>query len=159
MATIGPKEQQRRAQRESKMTGRQARSATAKAMVAAVDGPKKVEPPARPAEESGVSKKTKKKAAAPKAKAKTKPAAKAAAPKKVAAAKGVDRRPLTVGTFITRPGGCTMAELEKKFRMDAHPLRSKIHAAKHKLGFSIIYDNEKKIYTGTSPAAKEEKAA
>ena len=157
MATIGPKEAQRRAQRETKMTGREARSATAKAMVAAVDGPKKVEPPASPAEESGVSKKKPAKKAAPKAKAKPPKIAKSA--KKITSAKGVDRRPLTVGTFITRPGGCTMAELEKKFRMDAHPLRSKIHAAKHKLGFSIIYDNEKKIYTGTSPAAKEEKAA
>ena len=151
MATIGPKEAQRKAMRESKMTGREARSATARAMVAAVDGPKKVEPPARPAEESGVSKKTKKKAAAPKAKAKTKPAAKAAAPKKVAAAKGVDRRPLTVGTFITRPGGCTMAELEREFKMNAHPLRSKIHAAKHVLGFAIEYDAKEKRYTGQAP--------
>ena len=152
MAKIGPKEAQRAALRESKMTGREARSATARAMVAAVDGPKKVEPPATPAEESGVSKKAKKKAAAPRAKAKAKPPkAKAAAPKKTAAKPGVDRSPLTVGTFITRPGGCTMAELEKKFRMDAHPLRSKIHAAKHKLGFAIEYDAKEKRYTGQAP--------
>ena len=155
MATIGPKEAQRRAQRETKMTGREARSATAKAMVAAVDGPKKVEPPASPAEESGVSKKAKKKAAVPKAKAKAKPAAKAAAaPKKVASAKGVDRSPLTVGTFITRPGGCTMAELEKEFKMDAHPLRSKIWTAKHVLHFTIEYDAKEKRYTGQAPRFK-----
>ena len=155
MAKIGPKEAQRAALRESKMTGREARSATARAMVAAVDGPKKVEPPASPAEESGVSKKAKKKPA-PKAKAKAKPAAKAAAaPKKVASAKGVDRSPLTVGTFITRDGGCSMAELEKEFKMDAHPLRSKIHAAKHKLGFTIEYDAKEKRYTGQAPRFKQ----
>lgn len=148
MATIGPKEQQRRMQRESKMTGRQARSATAKAMVAAVDGPKKVEPPATPAEERSV-KKAKKKPA-PKAKAKV-PPKKVRAAKKIASAKGVDRSPLTVGTFITRDGGCSMAELEKKFRMDAHPLRSKIHAAKHKLGFTIGYDAKTKLYSGHAP--------
>ena len=152
MATIGPKEAQRRAQRETKMTGREARSATAKAMVAAVDGPKKVEPPASPAEESGVSKKKPAKKAAPKAKAKPPKIAKSA--KKITSAKGVDRSPLTVGTFITRPGGCTMAELEKEFKMDAHPLRSKIHAAKHKLGFTIEYDAKEKRYTGQAPRFK-----
>jgi len=159
MATIGPKEQQRRAQREIKMTGRAARSATTRAVVAAVDGPKKVEPPAAPAtKESSVSKKPAKKApakakavpakAAPKAKITAKPA------KKIASAKGVDRRPLTVGTFITRDGGCSMAELEKEFKMDAHPLRSKIHAAKHKLGFTIDYDAKEKRYTGQAPRFK-----
>ena len=154
MAKIGPKEAQRAALRESKMTGREARSATARAMVAAVDGPKKVEPPATPAEESGVVKKAKKKPA-PKAKAKAPKIAKAkvaAKPaKKIASAKGVDRSPLTVGTFITRDGGCSMAELEKEFKMDAHPLRSKIHAAKHKLGFAIEYDAKEKRYTGQAP--------
>ncbi len=158
MATIGPKEQQRRAQRESKMTWREARSATARAMVAAVDGPKKVEPPASPAEESSVVKKAKKKPA-PKAKAKPPKTVKAKAAakppaKKVPAAKGVDRSPLTVGTFITRDGGCSMAELEKEFKMDAHPLRSKIHAAKHKLGFAIEYDAKEKRYTGQAPRFK-----
>jgi hypothetical protein len=153
MAVIGAKEAQRRAMREGKMTGREARSATAKAMVAAVDGPKKVEPPARPAEESGV-KKAKKKPA----KAKAKPAPKAKAPKpakKIVTAKGVDRSPLTVGTFITRDGGCTMAELEREFKIDAHPLRSKIWTAKHKLGFTIEYDAKEKRYTGTAPRFKQ----
>ena len=156
MAKIGPKEAQRAALRESKMTGREARSATARAMVAAVDGPKKVEPPARPAEESSVVKKAKKKPA-PKAKAKPPKIAKAKAAKsakKVSAAKGVDRSPLTVGTFITRDGGCSMAEREKEFKMDAHPLRSKIHAAKHKLGFTIEYDAKEKRYTGQAPRFK-----
>jgi hypothetical protein len=147
MAIIGAKEAQRRALREG---GREARSATAKAMVAAVDGPKKVEPPAEPAKESSVSKKAKKKPAA-KAKAKA-----AAAPKPAKkAAKGVDRSPLMVGTFITRPGGCSMAELEKEFKMDAHPLRSKIWTAKHVLGFTIEYDAKEKRYTGTAPRFKQ----
>ncbi len=156
MATIGPKEQQRRAQRESKMTGREARSATARAMVAAVDGPKKVEPPARPAEESSVVKKAKKKPA-PKAKAKPPKIAKAKAAakpaKKIASAKGVNRSPLTVGNFIINAdGGRSMAELEKQFKMDAHPLRSKIFTAKHKLGFTIEYDAKTKLYTGLPPS-------
>jgi hypothetical protein len=140
MAKIGAKEAERRAMREQR-----AKDQTARAMVAAVDGPKKVQPPAAPAtKESSVSKKPAKKAAA-KAKAKAK---RSAAPKK---AKHVDRRPLTVGTFIARPGGCTMAELEKEFRMKAHPLRSKIHAARHELGFTIDYDAEEKRYSGQAP--------
>ena len=103
---------------------------------------------------------SKKKPAAPKAKAKAPAKAKAkaakakAAPKKITSAKGVDRSPLTVGTFITRDGGCTMAELEKEFKMDAHPLRSKIHAAKHKLGFTSEYDAKEKRYTGQAPRFK-----
>ena len=153
MATIGVKEAERRAQREQR-----AKDQTTRAMVAAVDGPKKVEPPENPAEESGVSKKAKK--PAPKAKAKAPPKAKATAPakakpaKKVASAKGVDRSPLTVGTFITRDGGCSMAELEKEFKMEAHPLRSKIWTAKHVLGFTIEYDAKEKRYTGTAPRFK-----
>jgi hypothetical protein len=154
MATIGAKEAQRRAMREGKMTGREARSATAKAMVAAVDGPKKVQPPAEPATKESSVKKPAKKAAPPKAKAKAPPKAKVAAKpaKKVPAAKGVDRSPLTVGTFIVNAGGgVTMAALEKQFKMDAHPLRSKIHAAKHKLGFTIEYDAKTKLYSGHAP--------
>ena len=110
-----------------------------------------------------MSKKAKK--PAPKAKAKAPPKAKAAAPKaraakKVPAAKGVDRSPLTVGAFIVNAGGgCTMAALEKQFKMDAHPLRSKIHAAKHKLGFSIEYDAKEKRYTGQAPRHDAGKAA
>ena len=137
MAKIGVKEAERRAMREGKMNRREAAAATTKAMVAAVDGPKKVEPPATPAEESGVIKKAKKKAAAP---------------KKTAAKPGVDRSPLTVGTFIATGGGVSMAVLEKQFKMDAHPLRSKIHAAKHKLGFTIEYDAKTKLYSGYTPA-------
>ncbi len=108
-------------------------------------------------------KKAKKKAAAAKAKAKPPKIVKAKAvakpAKKTASAKGVDRRPLTVGTFITRPGGCTMAELEREFKMEAHPLRSKIHAAKHALGFSIEYDAKEKRYTGQAPRHDAGKAA
>lgn len=79
--------------------------------------------------------------------------AKAAKPKKT---KVVDRSPLAVGTFIVAAGaqGVTMAALEKKFDMDGHPLRSKIHAAKHTIGFTIEYDAARKVYTGTAPHAE-----
>jgi len=157
MAKIGVKEAERRAMREQR-----AKDQTTRAMIAAVDGPKKVQPPpAVPAtKESSVSKKKAKKAA-PKAKAKKPPkivrtkAAAAAAKKAKAAKPGVDRRPLSVGTFITRPGGCTMAELEREFKMNAHPLRSKIFTAKHVLGFTIEYDAKEKRYTGTAPRAPQ----
>jgi hypothetical protein len=147
MATIGPKEAARKAMREAKMT---TPKATAKARPAA-----QAKPAAPETTESSVSKKKPAKKAAAKAKAKKPPKiarAKAAAPKKAKPAKpGVDRRPLTVGTFVTRPGGCTMAELEREFKMDAHPLRSKIFTAKHVLGFTIEYDAKEKRYTGTAP--------
>lgn len=67
---------------------------------------------------------------------------------------GVDRSPLAVGTFIARKGGASMAELEKAFKMDAHPLRAKIHDARHKLGFKIDYDAEKNRYFGAEPKHK-----
>ncbi len=151
MATIGVKEAQRKAMREAK--AKKIEHVAGKADTLRVSA----KPPAPPAEESGVSK-AKKKAAAPKPKAKARPTLKAKAAakpaKKIASAKGVDRRPLTVGAFIVASGGCTMAELERQFRMDAHPLRSKIHAAKHKLGFAIEYDAKEKRYTGQAPRFK-----
>ena len=56
-----------------------------------------------------------------------------------------------VGDFICRDGGCTMAELEKNFGIEAHPMRAKIHYAKHKLGYDIKHDGER--YSGTAPKA------
>ena len=56
-----------------------------------------------------------------------------------------------VGEFVCRAGGCTMDELVKKFGVEAHPMRAKIHAAKHQLGFKIEYDHEAKRYAGTAP--------
>lgn len=82
-------------------------------------------------------------------------AVKRAAPKaKRTKVPGVDRSPLTVGTFIARAGGASMAEMEAQFKMDAHPLRAKIHAARHQLGFAIEYDAEKGRYFGKEPKHK-----
>ena len=71
-------------------------------------------------------------------------------------AKKPDRSPRTVGEFIVAggEGGRSMADLEKRFSMDAHPLRSKIHDAKHKLGYKIEYDHEAKRYTARAPRSK-----
>lgn len=89
------------------------------------------------------------------------PAAKAPANAKTKRARdaGVDRSPLAVGTFIARAGGASMADLEKQFKMDAHPMRAKIHSARHQLGFAINYDAEKGRYFGTEPKHKAAKAA
>lgn len=70
-------------------------------------------------------------------------------------AKKIDRSPLAVGTFVCRDGGCTMEQLVKRFGIEAHPMRTKIHAAKHELGFKIEYDRETKRYTGTAPKEKQ----
>jgi hypothetical protein len=72
----------------------------------------------------------------------------------------VDRSPLAVGTFIVGYGryGAPMADIEKQFGMDAHPLRAKIHAARHKLGFDIEFDREKGTYVGKPPRAVAEPA-
>lgn len=82
-------------------------------------------------------------------KTKAKPAAKPAKSEKK-----VDRSPLAVGTFIAAGGtdGVTMAAIEKRFKMDAHPLRAKIFAARHKLGFAIEHDPKRGVYVGTAPA-------
>lgn len=89
----------------------------------------------------------------PKKKAPAKAKRPAATPKKKAAPKEIDRSPLTVAKFIVAAGdkGIAMAQLEKKFDMDGHPLRSKIHAAKHRLGFQIVFHPDRKVYTGNSP--------
>jgi hypothetical protein len=66
---------------------------------------------------------------------------------------GKDRSPLAVGTFIVQGGeaGRSMAALEKQFGIKAHPMRSKIHAARHELGFTIDYDPKAKAYVGSAP--------
>lgn len=66
---------------------------------------------------------------------------------------GKDRSPLAVGTFIVAagPAGRPMAELEKEFGIDAHPMRSKIFAARHEHGFTIDYDAKAKAYVGQAP--------
>lgn len=82
---------------------------------------------------------------------------KKAAPPRAAVKGSTDKSahsPLAVGEFICRDGGCTMAELVKKFGVEAHPMRAKIHAAKHQLGFKIEYDHEAKRYSGTAPKQK-----
>lgn len=70
-----------------------------------------------------------------------------AAKKAKAPKKGV---PATeVADFICRAGGASMAELEKKFGIEAHPMRAKIFYAKHELGYAI--ENADGRYTGTAP--------
>lgn len=100
-------------------------------------------------------KKAAKKAATParKAKGATKHAKAAKAPKAAQKRASVDRSPMTVGTYIAEAGavGRAMADVEKKFDMDAHPLRAKIFAARHELGFKIDYDAKTKRYVGTPP--------
>ncbi len=66
----------------------------------------------------------------------------------------VDRSPLAIGEFISRPGGASMAEIEERFQMAAHPLRTKIFTARHQLKFAITYDPVKKRYFGKAPKRK-----
>lgn len=42
-----------------------------------------------------------------------------------------------VAELICRPAGASMAELEKAFGIRAHPMRAKIHYARHNLGYRI----------------------
>lgn len=67
-----------------------------------------------------------------------------------------DRSPLAVGTFIAAAGekGVTMDQIVKKFGIEAHPMRAKIHAAKHELGFTVEYDHKAKRYTAKAPQVK-----
>lgn len=133
---LGSKERQLRAQREGKVSApkaeRPAATAPAKPQAGKAEDREKTVP------------RTKKKGGAPAAKAKA-PSAK----------KGdVDHSPRAVGEFICRKGGCTMAELVAKFGVEAHPMRAKIHDAKHKLGFAIEYDHAAKRYGGQPPKEK-----
>jgi hypothetical protein len=149
MATIGAKEQQRRAMRE----GKSAKPPT-KAPKTQKPEPTKVQ--AKPAEQAQPAPE---KESVVRTKKQTKKAAPRAAVNGKTAAAKVDRSPLTVGNFIAdAPLGVLMADLEREFKMDAHPMRSKIHAAKHKLGFTIEYDAQSKRYTGTAPKAKKKAA-
>lgn len=90
-----------------------------------------------------------------KAKAKKKP--KRASKKRVIQANKLDRSPLAVGTFIVGGGdnGRTMEALEKHFGIEAHPMRSKIFAARHEHGFTIDYHARAKAYVGTAPVVNQ----
>lgn len=76
--------------------------------------------------------------------------------KQAPAASASDRSPLAVGNAIVAGGekGIAMLDLVKRFGVEAHPMRSKIHDAKHKLGFTIEYDAVEKRYVGSAPKAK-----
>jgi len=54
-----------------------------------------------------------------------------------------------IGEATCRKGGITMAELVAEFGIEAHPMRAKIHYAKHKLGFTIVSEGGR--YVGTAP--------
>lgn len=96
-----------------------------------------------------------------KRKIKSKKKVKRAKAKKVrAAAKAPARRkparsPVSakdVAEFICRDGGASMAELTEKFGIEAHPMRAKIHYARHELSYAIAEPVDGR-YTGTRPAA------
>ena len=138
MAKIGEKEQARREMRVGKATA--AAKPPAERPEASPPAKQEAEK-AEPKESTVRSKKAKK--TPPRAAVKGKTSAKKSAKS--------ERSPQAVGEFVCRAGGCTMDELVKKFGVEAHPMRAKIHAAKHQLGFKIEYDHEAKRYAGTAP--------
>lgn len=79
-------------------------------------------------------------------------AAKAAAPKtsKPKAARTTVPA-LEVAAFMARDGGAAMAELEKEFGIEAHPMRAKIHYVRHKLGWNV--ETKDGRYFATAPKA------
>lgn len=133
------------------LTGREAEAAIRK---------ERRKPAASPPEQESVmaTKKATKKAAQKKASPQKK-----APPQKAAArttAAGLDRSPRAVGEFICSYGaaGCPMADLVAQFKMEAHPMRSKIFAARHELGFQVEHDAKRKVYVGKPPKAAKAKA-
>lgn len=58
---------------------------------------------------------------------------------------------LEVAAFLCREGGASMAELEKEFGIDAHPMRAKIHYVRHKLNYGV--ETRDGRYYGTAPKA------
>lgn len=54
-----------------------------------------------------------------------------------------------VAKFICAPGGKTMAEITDYFGIAAHPMRAKIHRAKHVLGYVIEHKDGR--YYGAAP--------
>jgi len=76
--------------------------------------------------------------------------AKTAARTKVQAAQaGVRISGKDIGDATCVAGGITMADLVKRFGIEAHPMRAKIHYAKHKLGYVI--EHRDGAYHGTAP--------
>lgn len=57
-----------------------------------------------------------------------------------------------IGEATCVAAGVTMADLVKKFGIEAHPMRAKIHYAKHQLGYTI--ENRDGRYFGTRPKAE-----
>lgn len=151
---IGPREQKLREMRASRRAGivdpatlRQTKSLLASVNLD-VEAAKRAPRAPRTRGERPVAKKTK-------AKAKKKP--KRASKKRVIQANKLDRSPLAVGTFIVGGGdnGRTMEALEKHFGIEAHPMRSKIFAARHEHGFTIDYHARAKAYVGTAPVVNQ----
>lgn len=84
--------------------------------------------------------------------AKKKPVAKAKTAKPAKKAKPSTRKAVPaqdVADFICQPGGASMAELEAKFGIDAHPMRAKIHYVRHQLGYAV--ETKEGRYHGTAP--------
>jgi hypothetical protein len=61
------------------------------------------------------------------------------------------RSPVTIAEFIVASGGATMAQLEEKFGIKAHPMRSKLFSARHDFGYAIDYDAKAKRYSASAP--------
>lgn len=58
---------------------------------------------------------------------------------------------IEVAAFMAREGGAAMADLEKEFGIDAHPMRAKIHYVRHKLGWTV--ETKDGRYFATAPKA------
>lgn len=148
MATIGPKESQRRKLREDR----------------AARQPKKTEPtaPAAADQQETTTMKTKAKAKTRKTSKKT-PAKKRGAKKRpnANARTRVARKGTVpaqdVADFVSRPvghrdaplGGASMEELVARFKIEAHPMRAKIHYVRHELGYDVAVKDGR--YHGTPP--------
>ena len=152
---IGPREQKLREMRAERRAGTVSPETLrhTKSLLASVNldaqAAKRAPRAPRTRGERPVAKKTK-------TKSKKKPK-RGASKKRVIRADKLDRSPLAVGTFIVLGGenGRSMADLEKHFGIEAHPMRSKIHAARHEHGFTIDYDAKAKAYVGVAPKVKE----
>lgn len=160
MAKPGPKELQRRALREaSAVPGKHARKMIFESPPCVGHSmPKTETPPAPPATQETAVKKTTKKTAA-KRKPTAKKATSAKAPKAAASKARKGKKPvpaIDVANYICRPkskdnplGGASMAELEKRFGIEAHPMRAKIYYVKHELGFDVV--SKEGRYYGAAP--------
>lgn len=63
-----------------------------------------------------------------------------------------DRKPVpaqAIADFICRTEGASMAELVKKFKIEPHPMRAKIHYVRHQMGYAVEMKDGR--YVGKAP--------